>query len=306
MPILSAPFHEPPFENLRVKKSKVAAIQLNGKATWVENQPVIARLVGDAAAAGAEVIVLPENLYAMPANPHELFALGLDAEGGQNQPLDWLRSLARSTGVWLVAGTLPIRNGGSGTEEGKLWSRSYVIDAQGEIRAKYDKIHLFDVNVPPQRSSQATAAESYRESDQFLHGAELGLVDTPAGRLGMAICFDLRFPELFRHLAEQGAEWICLPSAFTETTGRAHWEPLLRARAIENQVYMVAAAQVGMHASGRKTFGHSMIVDPWGTVLANAKTLADCFVMAEIDPEAQAHVRQQFPVLDLRRIGTSA
>lgn len=290
-------------EKPSMKKSKVAAIQLNGKASWAENQPVIARLVSDAAAAGAEVIVLPENMYAMPADPRELFTLSLAAEGGaQNAPLEWLQSLARSKGIWLVAGTLPIRNGGGGTDEGKLWSRSYVIDAQGEIRAKYDKIHLFDVDVPSRRPSQSTAAESYRESDQFLRGTELGLVDTPAGRLGMAICFDLRFPELFRHLTEQGAEWICLPSAFTETTGRAHWEPLLRARAIENQVYMVAAAQVGVHASGRKTFGHSMVVDPWGTVLANAKTLADCFVMAEIDPEAQAHVRQQFPVLDLRRL----
>lgn len=292
-----------PSETTRMKKSKIAAIQLNGKATWAENQPVIARLVSDAAEAGAEVIVLPENLYAMPADPRELFALGLGAEG-ENAPLDWLQSLARSTGVWLVAGTLPIRNDGSSTDEGegKLWSRSYVIDSQGEIRAKYDKIHLFDVDVPSRRPSQSAAAESYRESDQFLRGTELGLVDTPAGRLGMAICFDLRFPELFRRLTKQGAEWICLPSAFTETTGRAHWEPLLRARAIENQVYMVAAAQVGVHASGRKTFGHSMVVDPWGTVLANAKTLADCFIMAEIDSEAQAHIRQQFPVLDLRRL----
>lgn len=292
-----------PSETTRMKKSKIAAIQLNGKATWAENQPVIARLVSDAADAGAEVIVLPENLYAMPADPRELFALGLGPEG-ENAPLDWLRSLAHAKGVWLVAGTLPIRNDGGSSDEGdgKLWSRSYVIDSQGEIRAQYNKIHLFDVDVPSRRPSQSTTAESYRESDQFLHGTEVSLVDTPAGRLGMAICFDLRFPELFRRLTEQGAEWICLPSAFTETTGRAHWEPLLRARAIENQVYMVAAAQVGVHASGRKTFGHSMVVDPWGTVLANAKTLADCFVMAEIDTEAQAHIRQQFPVLDLRRL----
>lgn len=287
-----------------MKKSRIAAIQLNGKATWAENQPVIARLIRDAARVGAEVIVLPENLYAMPADPRELFAMGLGAEG-DNAPLDWLRSQARAQGVWLVAGTLPIRNAGGGTsrDEGKLWSRSYVIDAQGEIRAKYDKIHLFDVIVSHRRrADRSTPDETYRESDQFLHGDQWLVVDTPAGRLGMAICFDLRFPELFRRLTEQGADWICLPAAFTETTGRAHWAPLLRARAIENQVYMVAAAQVGLHASGRKTFGHSMIVDPWGRVLANAKTRADCFVMAEIDPEAQAHTRQQFPVLDLRRL----
>lgn len=283
-----------------MKKSKVAAIQLNGKASWAENQPVISRLVNDAGHAGAQVIVLPENLYVMPADPHELLALGMDPEG-ENSPLLWLQELAHERGVWLVAGTLPVRAEGSNGQAGKLWSRSYVIDADGKIRAKYDKIHLFDVDVPSRRTAFKNP-ESYRESDQFLHGDSLVVVDTPAGRLGMAICFDLRFPELFRRLTEQGAEWICLPSAFTETTGRAHWEPLLRARAIENQVYMVAAAQVGLHASGRKTFGHSMIVDPWGSALANAKTLANCFVTADIDLEAQAHIRQQFPVLDLRRL----
>ncbi len=274
--------------------TKVAAIQLNGKGTWQENKPIIERLVRDAADTGAQVIVLPENLYAMPANPHDLVVLGFDEA---DEPVTWLRHLAYSAQVWLVAGTLPIRAQGAVQQANKLWARSYVIDSDGEIRAKYDKIHLFDVTVPT-RDQQA---ESYRESDLFMHGAEPVVVDTPVGRLGLAICFDLRFPELLRRLTELGATWVCLPSAFTQATGSAHWEPLLRARAIENQVFMVAAAQVGMHASGRHTYGHSMIVDPWGQILANANTLADCLITADIDPVAQAHIRRQFPVLELRR-----
>ncbi|MHB9021557.1 MAG: carbon-nitrogen hydrolase family protein [Halothiobacillus sp.] len=274
--------------------TKVAAIQLNGKATWQENKPIIERLVRDAASTGAQVVVLPENLYAMPANPHDLVVLGFDEA---DEPVTWLRHLAHSAQVWLVAGTLPIRAQSAAQQAHKLWARSYVIDREGEIRAKYDKIHLFDVTVP----TSDQPAESYRESDLFMHGAEPVVVDTPVGRLGLAICFDLRFPELFRRLTELGATWVCLPSAFTQATGCAHWEPLLRARAIENQVFMVAAAQVGMHVSGRHTYGHSMIVDPWGQILANANTLADCLITAEMDPVAQAHIRQQFPVLELRR-----
>ncbi|MBN2856397.1 MAG: carbon-nitrogen hydrolase family protein [Halothiobacillaceae bacterium] len=278
--------------------AKVAAIQMNGKASWQENQPIIERLVHDAAEAGAAVIVLPENVYAMPANPHDLLALGFNEP---DDPVLWLKNLARTQRVWLVAGTLPILAPTHAKAPrklpGKLLARTYVIDSDGEIRTHYDKIHLFDVTVP----AGIGQAESYRESDLFQHGETPVVVDTPAGRLGLAICFDLRFPELFRHLTELGATWICLPAAFTQVTGSAHWEPLLRARAIENQVFMVAAAQVGTHASGRQTYGHSLIIDAWGQVLANANTLADCFVLAPIDRVAQSHIRQQFPVLALRR-----
>ncbi|OYY54704.1 MAG: hypothetical protein B7Y53_05495, partial [Halothiobacillus sp. 28-55-5] len=249
--------------------AKVAAIQMNGKASWQENQPIIERLVHDAAEAGAAVIVLPENAYAMPANPHDLLALGFNEP---DDPVLWLKNLARTQRVWLVAGTLPIlaptQAKAPSKLPGKLLARTYVIDSEGEIRAHYDKIHLFDVTVP----AGIGQAESYRESDLFLHGETPVVVDTPAGRLGLAICFDLRFPELFRHLTELGATWICLP-----------------------------AAQVGTHASGRQTYGHSLIIDAWGQVLANANTLADCFVLAPIDRVAQSHIRQQFPVLALRR-----
>lgn len=273
--------------------SKIAALQINGRALWSENQPVIERLVRDAAALGARVVVMPENLYAMTAAPRALVDMGFDPE---DAPVVWLRDLARRHDVWLVAGTLPIR---ATDLPAKLYSRCFVIDAAGEIRAQYDKIHLFDVTVP--QFSEAHQ-ESYRESDLFEAGSTPVVVDTPAGRLGLAICFDLRFPELFRRLVEMGATCVCLPAAFTEATGRAHWEPLLRARAIENQIYLVASAQVGRHASGRQTYGHSMIIDPWGQVLANANTVADCLITAEIDPQVQSHIRNQFPVLALRRL----
>jgi nitrilase len=277
--------------------SKIAALQINGRALWSENQPVIERLVRDAAALGARVVVMPENLYAMTAAPRALLDMGFDPE---DEPVVWLRDLARRHDVWLVAGTLPIRAANRATDlPAKLYSRCFVIDAAGEIRAQYDKIHLFDVTVP--QFSEAHQ-ESYRESDLFEAGSSPVVVDTPAGRLGLAICFDLRFPELFRRLVEMGATWVCLPAAFTEATGRAHWEPLLRARAIENQIYLVASAQVGRHASGRQTYGHSMIIDPWGQVLANANTVADCLITAEIDPQVQSHIRNQFPVLALRRL----
>lgn len=266
-----------------------AVIQLNGRATWAENQPIIERQVRAAAHAGAQLAVLPENLYAMPATPQALVAMGFSAE---DAPVDWLLNLARSAGIWLVAGTLPIRDAASG----KLWARSFVITAEGRIAAAYDKIHLFDVIVPGNG-----AGESYRESDQFLAGQTPVVVDTPIGRLGLAVCFDLRFPEYFRRLVDAGATVISLPAAFTEATGRAHWACLLRARAIENQVVMLAAAQVGTHASGRRTYGHSMIIDAWGQELANAEDEADTFAVARWCPETQRQLRASFPVLALRR-----
>ncbi|WP_407276728.1 carbon-nitrogen hydrolase family protein [Halothiobacillus sp. DCM-1] len=271
-------------------QATAAVIQLNGRASWAENQPIIERLVREAAQSGAQLAVLPENLYAMPADPSALRAMGFSPD---EPPLRWLQNLARTAGIWLVAGTLPIRDEASG----KLWARSYVLTATGEIAAEYDKIHLFDVTVP-----DGEEGESYRESDLFLAGSTPVVVDTPIGRLGLSICFDLRFPELFRRLVDAGATVISLPAAFTETTGRAHWECLLRARAIENQVVMLAAGQVGTHASGRKTWGHSLIVDPWGQVLADAADHPDCQRTATWSREAQQQLRTSFPVLSLRRL----
>ncbi len=269
--------------------NKVAAIQLNGRRTWQENQPLLERLVHDAARAGAKIAVLPENLYAMAASPEEWRALSVRMT---DPAVDWLADLARRHGIWLVAGTLPIRDEASGE---KVWARSLVFDDAGAIRGKYDKIHLFDVDLPGR-------TESYRESDLFVPGDTPVVIDTPVGPLGMSICFDLRFPELYRALVDAGARWVCLPAAFTEATGQAHWHSLIRSRAIENSVYMVASAQVGQHADGRRTYGHSLIVDPWGGIMADAGTVADTFVTGSFDPKHQDEIRQRFPVLDLRRL----
>lgn len=272
-----------------VNPNKVATIQLNGRRTWQENQPLQERLIHDAALEGAVIAVLPENLYAMAASPEEWRSLSLRMT---DLVVDWLSNLARRHRIWLVAGTLPIRDETSGE---KVWARSLVFDDAGAIRGQYDKIHLFDVDLPGR-------TESYRESDLFARGDTPVVLDTPAGPLGMSICFDLRFPELYRALVDAGARWISLPAAFTEATGQAHWHSLIRTRAIENSVYMVASAQVGQHADGRRTYGHSMIVDPWGGVMADAGEVADTFVTATFDPQHQDEIRRRFPVLDLRRL----
>lgn len=268
---------------------RVAVAQLNGRPQWRENHPVVARLVGRAAARGASVVVLPENLLAMPAHPREYLDM---ARGETAGAIEALQAMAREHGIWIVAGTLPVL---VREDDGRVAARTLVIDADGGVVAHYDKIHLFDVRLPDGR-------EVYRESAVFRPGDETGVVDTPAGRLGLATCFDLRFPELFRRLADLGADWFCLPSAFTEATGRAHWDVLLRARAIENGCWMAAAAQTGGHADGRRTWGHSMLVDPWGDVLADCGTTADTLAVADFDIERRDRLREAFPVQRLRRL----
>lgn len=268
---------------------RVAVVQLNGRADWQANRPVVTALIERAAGQGADVVVLPENLLAMPARPRELLAMDADSKRAAGE----LAALARAQGVWLVAGTLPVRPE-DGDDE-RVAARTLVIDAQGETVAHYDKIHLFDITLPDGR-------EAYRESTVFRPGDVPVVVDTPAGRLGLATCFDLRFPELFRRLADLGAEWFCLPSAFTEATGRAHWEVLLRARAVENGCWVAAPAQVGVHADGRRTWGHSMLVDPWGSVLADCGTTPDTLAVAEFDRARRDRLRETFPVQRLRRL----
>jgi len=271
------------------RSPRVAVVQLNGRADWPANRPVVRALIERAAGQGADVVVLPENLLAMPAQPRDLLAMAQDSELAINDLAEW----ARKHEVWLVAGTLPVRPD-DGDDE-RVAARTLVFDDRGEIVTHYDKIHLFDVTLPDGR-------EAYRESAVFRPGHDPVVVDTPAGRLGLATCFDLRFPELFRRLADLGADWFCLPSAFTEPTGRAHWEVLLRARAIENSCWMVAPAQVGDHADGRRTWGHSMVVDPWGTVLADCGPVADTLALADFDLARRDHLRETFPVQRLRRL----
>jgi nitrilase len=210
-------------------------------------------------------------------------AVGESLGGGPIQ--DFLAATAQRLGLWVIAGTIPLRVAG----DARVAAASLVYNAQGERVARYDKIHLFDVELPER-------AESYRESANMAPGKTPALIDTPIGRVGLAVCYDVRFPELFRNLSAQGAEVFVLPSAFTAPTGRAHWETLLRARAIENLCHLIAPAQSGFHANGRETYGDSMIVDYWGRILGRLPRGRGC-VSADIDLVRQAQVRKSFPAL---------
>jgi nitrilase len=203
---------------------------------------------------------------------------------------EFLAASARRLRLWIVAGTIPLRSGA----DGRVAAASLVYDAAGTRVARYDKIHLFDVDIPGR-------AESYRESANVAPGASATVLDTPAGRLGLSVCYDVRFPELYRELSAAGAQLLSVPSAFTAPTGRAHWETLLRARAIENLCYVIAPAQSGIHPSGRETYGDSMIVDYWGRVLQRVPRGRGCAV-AEVDLARQSGVRESFPALRHRTL----
>jgi deaminated glutathione amidase len=206
----------------------------------------------------------------------------------EDQVLAACRDAARKTGIWLHLGSLAVA-----AESGKFSNRGFVIDSAGEIRATYDKIHLFDVDLP--------TGESWRESAVYRGGSEVVVVDgTPVGRLGLTICYDLRFPALFERLTNAGAQVIAVPAAFTVPTGRAHWEVLLRARAIEAGVFIVAAAQCGSHEDGRRTYGHSLLVDPWGEILTDMDEQVGVG-FADIDLGRIAEVRRRIPAIDHRR-----
>ena len=270
--------------------TRVAAIQMVSSADVGRNLDSASRLLREAKAQGARVAALPENFAFMGVAEADKFAIAeVDGDG----PIQaWVASLARELDLWIVAGTIPLHVPG----ESRLAAACLVCDAAGRRVARYDKIHLFDVAIPGRD-------ERYQESSSVMPGTAPVCVDTPAGRLGLAVCYDLRFPELFRHLLSLGAEWFCLPSAFTAPTGRAHWETLLRARAIENLCHVVAPAQSGFHENGRETHGDSMIVDCWGRVLARLPR-GTGVVAAEIDLVRQREVRQNFPCVDHRRLPT--
>jgi nitrilase len=217
--------------------------------------------------------------------------LAIAEDEGVGPIQEMLAGTARELGLWLVAGTVPLRLPG---DAARTAAACLVFDADGRRVARYDKIHLFDVAIPGRD-------ERYEESASVRPGTTPVCVDTPAGRLGLAVCYDLRFPELFRRLLDLGAEWFCLPSAFTAPTGRAHWEALLRARAIENLCHVVAPAQSGFHENGRETHGDSMILDCWGRVLARLPR-GTGVVVGDIDLVRQREVRQNFPSVDHRRL----
>ena len=268
--------------------TNVAAIQMTSSAELAENLAVAGRLLGEACSRGAQVAVLPENFAFMGISESDKFAIAEEQGGGPVQ--EFVAATARELGMWVVAGTIALRIAG----ESRLAAASLVFDDAGRCVARYDKIHLFDVEIPDRE-------ERYQESASVRPGEQPVCVDTPAGRLGLAVCYDLRFPELFRRLLEMGAQWFCLPSAFTAPTGRAHWETLLRARAIENLCHVVAPAQSGFHQNCRETHGDSMIVDCWGRVLARLPR-GTGVVVADIDLVRQREVRQNFPSVTHRRL----
>ena len=268
--------------------TRVAAIQMTSTADVARNLEDAAGLLRTARTQGAGVAALPENFAFMGLAEADKLAIAEDPGGGPIQA--FLAALAAELGLWIIAGTMPLRV----ADEPRVAAACLVYDARGACVARYDKIHLFDVDVPGKQ-------ERYRESASVRPGSVPVCVDTPAGRLGLAVCYDVRFPELFRRLSAGGAEWFCLPSAFTAPTGRAHWEVLLRARAVENLCHIVAPAQSGFHDNGRETYGDSLIADGWGRVLARLPR-GTGVIAAEIDLVRQRELRQNFPALDHRRL----
>lgn len=267
---------------------KAAVIQLASGTNLQANLLEVARETESAVRTGAQVVVLPENFGYMGDTSRDIPKI--KESDGEGPLQDFLADLAKRFGVWVVGGTVPLK----ANDPAKARAACLVYDEQGRRTARYDKIHLFDVELPQN-------GEKYKESASFEAGDQLVVTDTPFGRLGLAVCYDLRFPELFRGLVNQGAEWIALPAAFTAETGKAHWEPLVRARAIENLVHLVAAAQGGFHVNGRETYGHSMIIDPWGGIVAELERGSGS-VVALLDRQFAHNARRCFPCLKHRRL----
>ena len=265
----------------------VAAVQLVSGADIAANLAACRRQLEAAAGAGARLVVLPENFAVFGGDTRGCGQRELDAHGPVRA---WLAEQASGLGLWIVAGTLPTVTlpGGGTLQDGRVRAACFVYDDQGREVVRYDKIHLFDVDV-------ADSHGNYRESDTFAPGDQVVVVPTPFGRLGLAVCYDIRFPELFRCLFQRGVDLIAVPAAFTRVTGDAHWQALLRARAIENQVYVIGANQGGTHGGRRETSGGSCIFDPWGDRLANV-VLGEGIALAHCDPARQAEVRARMPV----------
>ena len=271
---------------------KVAAIQMTSSHVVAENLASAEALLREAKDAGALIACLPENFSFIGLKDADKLQV---AESDGNGPVQtFLSETARKFNMWILGGTIVIRT----NDPSRAANSSLLIDAGGKRVARYDKIHLFDVTIPGRN-------EQYRESNHVLPGRDPVTADTPVGKLGLSVCYDMRFPELYRELVLQGAEWLAMPAAFTVPTGLAHWETLLRARAIENLCYVVAPAQAGLHTSGRETYGDSLIVDYWGQVLSRlAKGTG--VITADIDLESQTESRARFPALDNRQLGLAA
>jgi nitrilase len=265
---------------------KLAAVQMTSGPDVSANLAAAGRLLEEAAAGEAALAVLPENFAFMGlADADKRRIAELEGDG----PIQsFLAQTARRLGVWIVGGTVPLRI----PDEPRVAAACLVYDATGAQVSRYDKIHLFDVSIPGRQ-------ENYRESANIAPGKSVNVVDTPVGRIGLSVCYDVRFPELYRQLSAAGAQILSVPSAFTQPTGRAHWEPLLRARAIENFCYVIAPAQSGFHENGRETYGDTLIVDYWGGVLRRLPRGQGC-VVCELDLARQAQARSSFPALEHR------
>jgi len=259
----------------------IAAIQMTSGSHKKKNIAKARALLRKGVDMGAGLLALPEN-FSFMGEEGEKIKVAEDMHHGES--VDFLREFAAENGVWILGGSIPVLAGKS-----KVFNTSLLVNDEGKVTARYDKIHLFDVKLGP--------GKMYRESDFVRPGRRRVEVDTPFGRVGLSICYDLRFPELYRNLTTQGARILCVPSAFTLETGKDHWEALIRARAIENQVYMVAPAQFGNHPGKRTTYGNAMIADPWGKVVARASE-KEQVIVAEIDPSYQEEIRQRIPCLD--------
>jgi predicted amidohydrolase len=265
---------------------RIALYQAQSGIDPASNAEKLVEAVREAAAGGAAMLFTPEMSGMLDRDRER--ALGKARSEDEDEVLAAVRAAAAKAGVWVHLGSLALKADG-----GKLANRGFVIDGSGEIRARYDKIHLFDVDLP--------TGESWRESAMYEAGSGAVIVpDTPVGRLGLTICYDLRFPELFQRLSDGGTDLISVPAAFTVPTGKAHWQVLLRARAIEAELFVVAAAQAGRHEDGRETYGHSLVADPWGEVLLEMGDQPG-LGFAEIDLARIADVRSRIPVHQHRR-----
>lgn len=267
---------------------KAAVIQMNSGADLAANLAQAQGLLERAAGEGAVLAALPENFAFMGARERDKLA---HAEADGAGPIqDWLSETAARLKLWIVGGTLPI-----GAPDGRVYAACSVYGADGRRAARYDKIHLFDVDVG--------SGEVYRESNSIAPGAVgISTVDTPLGRLGLSVCYDVRFPELYRALAADGCTLLSVPAAFTAKTGAVHWHTLLKARAVENLCYLLAPGQCGTHPGGRGTWGHSLILDPWGETLAEVVADEPGYALAELDPAHLDAVRARFPALSHRRL----
>lgn len=264
--------------------TRIAAIQMISTPVLEENMATATRLMRQATQQGAKLMLLPEYWPVMGMHENDKIAIAEQNEGGVIQ--DFMSAAARENAIWLIGGTLPMVAG----ETGKVLNTMMVYNPQGERVARYDKIHLF---------SFTRGAESYDEARTIVHGNAVQTFDAPFGKVGLSVCYDLRFPELYRAMGD--CRLIVVPAAFTYTTGKAHWEILLRARAIENQCYVLAAAQGGRHLNGRTTWGHSMLIDPWGEIKSVLND-GEGLVIGDIDPHHLAGVRENLPALSHRKL----